>query len=140
VSLEERKAQIRKDMERQARYLQTLENMPDFDQLANGTVMGLVVTYGPSRGYAVVAYKARDLWFLTGDKSPNKLDSGSLAEWLMSNGRHLRHAQVLAEFEVTSIPVFDLGAALDGLLGGLTENRRRGFLSDTYDEASGRGL
>ena len=47
-NLEERKAEIRREIERKARYLETLENMPDFDTLADGTVLGLAVTYGPS--------------------------------------------------------------------------------------------
>ncbi|AAT36795.1 Pas47 [Actinoplanes phage phiAsp2] len=92
--------------------------MPDLGELADGTVLGLVVTYGPSRPYPVIGYKAGGNWHLTGERSPNKISSDDLAEWLMSGGRHLRLAQVLAEFEVGAVPVIDLGALLDGLLGG----------------------
>lgn len=112
TSLDERKAEIRREIERKARYLETLENMPDFDTLADGTVLGLAVTYGPSRPYAVVAYKTGGFWFATGERSPNKVTGDDLAAWLMSQGRHLRAAQVIAEFEVATVPVFDIGEAM----------------------------
>lgn len=117
MGLEQRKAEIRREIERKARYLESLEAMPDLDALADGTVLGLVVTYGPSRPYPVVAYKAGGTWHLTGERSPNKISSDDLAEWLMSGGRHLRVAQLLAEFEVGTVPTIDLGALLDGVLG-----------------------
>ena len=118
MGLEDRKAQIRREIERKARYLESLEAMPDLDELADGTVLGLVVTYGPSRPYPVVAYKVAGAWHLTGERSPNKISSDDLAEWLMSQGRHLRVTQVLAEFEVETVQVFDLGAVLAEALGG----------------------
>lgn len=150
MGLEQRKTDLRREIERKARYLESLEAMPDFGMLADGTVLGLVVTFGPSRGYPVIAYKAADKWFVTGERGPNGISSDALAEWLMSQGRHLRHAQVLAEFEVETVQVFDLGTALGSLLDSLSESapRRRGSewkaqaesrLAD-YDEASGRGV
>lgn len=117
MGLEQRKAEIRREIERKARYLESLEAMPDLDALADGTVLGLVVTYGPSRPYPVVAYKAGGTWHLTGERSPNKISSDDLAEWLMSGGRHLRVAQLLAEFEVGTVPTIDLGALLDEVFG-----------------------
>jgi hypothetical protein len=139
VALEDRKAQLRREIERKARYLETLEAMPDFGMLADGSVLGLVVTFGPSRGYPMVAYKADGRWFVTGERGPNGASSDDLAEWLMSGGRHLRHAQVLAEFAVETVEVFDLGAALGDLLDSVSERRRFAGASD-YDEASGRGV
>ena len=118
MGLEDRKAELRRDIERKARYLESLEAMPDLGELADGTVLGLVVTYGPSRAYPVIAYKAGGTWHLTGERSPNKVSSDDLAEWLMSGGRHLRLAQVLAEFEVGTMPTVDLTALLLGGLGG----------------------
>lgn len=147
MGLEDRKAELRRDIERKARYLESLESMPDFGMLADGTVLGLVVTFGPSRGYPMIAYKVDGFWFVTGKRGPDGATSDALAEWLMSGGRHLRAAQVIAEFAVETVEVFDLGAALGGLLDSLSE-RRRGSewkaqaedrLAD-YDEASGRGL
>lgn len=150
MSLENRKAELRREIERKARYLETLEAMPDFGLLADGTVLGLIVTFGPSRGYPMIAYKGEGRWFVTGERGPNGVSSDALAEWLMSQGRHLRHAQVLAEFQVETLEVFDLGSALGTLLDSLAESapRRRGSewkaqaadrLAD-YDEASGRGV
>ena len=150
MSLEDRKNELRRDIERKARYLESLEAMPDFGMLDDGTVLGLVVTFGPSKGYPMIAYKVSGFWFLTGKKGPAGINSDDLAEWLMSQGRHLRHAQVIAEFRVETLDVFDLGAALGGLLDSLSESapRRRGSewkaqaenrLAD-YDEASGRGV
>lgn len=141
MSLEDRKEELRREIERKARYLESLEAMPDFSLLEDGTVLGLVVTFGPSKGYGMIAYKAGDRWFVTGERGPNGATSDALAEWLMSGGRHLRHAQVLAEFRAETLEVFDLGSALGSLLDSLAESasRRRSFASD-YDEASGRGL
>lgn len=149
MSLEKRKEELRREIERKARYLESLEAMPDFGILADGTVLGLVVTFGPSRGYPMIAYKGGDRWFVTGDRGPNGVSSDALAEWLVSGGRHLRAAQVLAEFTVETTPLFDLGAAIDELLIEVSkEPRRRGSewkvqaenrLSD-YDESSGRGI
>ena len=66
-NLEERKAEIRRRIERKARYLETLENMPDFDTPLTGTVLGLAVTYGPSPSVSVIAYKSGGYWFATGE-------------------------------------------------------------------------
>jgi hypothetical protein len=135
VALEDRKAQLRREIERKARYLETLEAMPDFGMLADGTVLGLIVTFGPSRGYPVIAYKVDGFWFVTGKRGPDGVTSDDLAEWLMSQGRHLRHAQVLAEFAVETVGVFDLGTALGDLLDGLSERRFAG--ESDYDVARG---
>lgn len=131
MSLENRKAELRREIERKARYLESLEAMPDFDMMADGTVLGLIVAFGPSRAYPMIAYKVDGFWFATGkSRWPNGASSDELAEWLMSGGRHLRHAQVIAEFRVETVEVFDLGAAL----GGLLDERGQ------FAEASGRGL
>lgn len=133
MALEDRKAQLRREIERKARYLETLEAMPDFGMLADGSVLGLVVTFGPSRGYPMIAYKADGRWFVTGERGPNGIGSDELAEWLMSGGRHLRAAQVIAEFQVETLEVFDLGAALGGLLDSLSGSRVRSDASYSDD-------
>jgi hypothetical protein len=140
MGLEDRKAALRKEIERKERYLESLEAMPDFDGLADGSIVALTVTYGASRPYPVVAYKGGEGWFLTGAKSPNGITGDELSEWLMSQGRHLRSATVVAEFTLEPVaPAFDLGEAM---LSAMREfpGRRVGFYAGTYDEASGRGL
>jgi hypothetical protein len=140
VSLEKRKDELRREIERKARYLESLEAMPDFGLLDEGTVLGLVVTFGPSRGYPMIAYKgSADKWYVTGDRGPNGVTSDYLAEWLMSGGRHLRAAEVLAEFAVETVGVFDLGAAVDGLLDSLSERHAPVGASD-YDRAKAENL
>jgi hypothetical protein len=143
MSLEDRKTELRREIERKARYLESLESMPDFGMLADGTVLGLVVTFGPSRGYPMIAYKVDGFWFVTGKRGPDGASSDDLAEWLMSGGRHLRSAQVIAEFKVETVEVFDLGAALGGLLDSLSESAsslgrttgsRGSFVGSTYRE------
>jgi hypothetical protein len=118
VSLEDRKAAVRRDIERKARYLESLENMPDFGELDNGTVVGLLVSYAGSRPYPMIAYRGGDNWFLTGERSPGKIDSDGLAEWLVSQGRSLKLAVVLAEFGVEAVPTVDLGSLLAGIRYG----------------------
>jgi hypothetical protein len=109
--IENRKDALRRDIERKQRYLASLEAMPDFSTLVDGTVLALAVTLGRSRPYNYVAYKAADKWYLTGERSPNGASSDDLTEWLVSQGRHLVAATVLAEIE-QEIQVVDLGALL----------------------------
>lgn len=106
----ERAAEI--ELARKRQELNRLENLPDFGALVNGTVVAFTVTYGRSRPYVVVGYKVRDLWYLTGEKSPNGVDSEDLANWLTTGGRRLGTAAVLAEIETVTVGTIDLGAAL----------------------------
>jgi len=138
MSLEARKDKIRRDIARQERYLESLEAMPEFEELKDGSVVAMTVSYGASSPYPVIAYKGGDAWYLTGAKSPNGITSADLAEWLVSQGRHLRSAVVIAEFTVERVPAFDIGEAMAAAMREFPG--RRGFLVDTYDESSGRGL
>lgn len=105
------------EVARMRRELERLENLPDFGALVNGTVVAFTVTYGRSRPYVVVGYKVRDLWYLTGEKSPNGVDSEGLANWLTTSGRRLGTAAVLAEIETVTMGTIDLGGLLGALLG-----------------------
>jgi hypothetical protein len=124
MGLADRKAELEGAIELAKRELAKLDALPDFEELAEGTVVGLLISYGPSRPYPVVALKAGDRWHLTGSNSPNKVSADELAAWLVSGGRRLRFAAVLAEFGVESVEVIDLGAALADLLGS-TQNGGR---------------
>lgn len=119
MGLNDRKEALRKEIERKERYLASLEAMPDFDQLVNGTVLGLLVSFGRSRPYTFIAYKVANGWYLTGSNSPNGVGSDTLAEWLVTGGRRLHTAVALAEFGVPPLQVIDLGEALDGLLSSM---------------------
>lgn len=146
MSLEDRKAALRREVERKRqdiaraeRYIESIEAMPDLDELVEGSVVAMTVTYGRSRPYPHVAYKGGGKWYLTGKNAPNGVTGDELSEWLMSGGRHLRMATILAEFTVEPVSqadaMFDLAAALaTGLRDG------HAFLRNTFDEASGRGL
>ena len=138
MGLEKRKEQLRRDIERKARYLETLENMPDFDMFEDGTVLGLAVSYSRGMTHPMIAYKAGDSWWVTG-AALNGVSSNALTEWLVSQGRYLLSAQVLAEFRVEPVQAFDLGAALGDLMDSLSGRNRYVGASD-YDEASGRGV
>lgn len=107
---------VAQELERKRHDLARLEAMPDFGELVDGSVLALVVTYGRSRPYVVIGYKVRDLWYLTGEKSPNGISSDALAEWLATSGRRLERVEVLAEVEAVSVSVVDLGALL-GMAG-----------------------
>jgi len=112
----ERAAEL--ELARKRRELDRLENLPDFGALVDGTVVALTVTYGRSRPYVVVGYKTDGRWYLTGERSPNGVDSEELANWLTTSGRRLGTAAVLAEIETVTVGTIDLGAALfAGLLG-----------------------
>jgi hypothetical protein len=113
VGLEDRKEQIRKEIARKERYLETLEAMPDFEALNDGSIVAMAVTYASSKPYAVIAYKHGEKWSVTGSRSPDAVSSDHLSEWLMSQGRHLRSATVVAEFTLKPVnPQFDLGTAM----------------------------
>ncbi len=122
-SIEQRKARLREEIEhtrrvteaelaRKERHLESLEAMPDFGELADGTVAALTIRYGRSRPYVVIAYKADDKWFLTGERSPNGVSSGELATWLVTQGRGLYRVDVLAEVEAVQVSTVDLGVLL----------------------------
>lgn len=123
MAIEDRKAELRREIERKTKELEKLDALPDFEELADGTVAALFVTLGRSRPYTYVAYRTRGLWYLTGSRSPNGVSSDALAEWLSTSGRRLVSAAVLAEIEtVTVAPSVDLGALLAGMVGGSFED------------------
>jgi hypothetical protein len=122
MGLEDRKETLRKEIERKARYLEMLEAMPDFEALADGSIVAMTVTYGASNPYPVVAYKRDDKWSVTGSRSPDSVSSDDLSEWLMSQGRHLRSATVIAEFTLEKVAPFDLG---DAILTAMREQSER---------------
>lgn len=99
------------------RELERLENLPDFGALVDGTVVAFTITYGRSRPYVVVGYKVGEKWYLTGERSPNGIDSEELANWLTTGGRRLGTAAVLAEIVTASVSTIDLGALLSDLIG-----------------------
>jgi hypothetical protein len=111
----ERAAEL--ELARKRRELARLEAMPDFGALVDGTVVALTVTYGRSRPYVVVGYKANGKWYLTGERSPNGVDSEELAHWLTTSGRRLGTAAVLAEIETVTVGTIDLSGLLGQLLG-----------------------
>jgi hypothetical protein len=135
MSLAERKAELARVRDQAAKELAKLEALPDFEELAEGSIVALTVTYGPSRPYPMVAFKSGGNWFLTGKNSPNKISSDELAGWFATGGRRLKSAAVVAEFTVETAPVFDIGEAM---LAAMSEFRPVGYSSD-YDESSGRG-
>lgn len=116
--IEDRKAELRAEIARRERELAKLDALPDFGELVDGTVVALMVTLGRSRPYTFIGFKTRDRWYLTGQRSPNGATSDELAEWLVSSGRRLEAATVLAEIETVAVGVaVDLGA----LLGSIQE-------------------
>lgn len=111
--LEERREELRREIARRERELETLEAMPDLDAVPNGSVLSLVIKYAGGRPYVVIAYKVRDWWYLTGAKSPNGVASEYLAEWLTTGARSLVSATVLAE---VTVEIVDLAGALEDAL------------------------
>lgn len=148
MSLEARKEQVRKDIARKEQYLETLEAMPDFDAMPDGSVVAMAVTYGRSKPCAVIAYRsAGGKWFLSRPDSPKGVGSDSLCEWLMSESRQLRSATVIGEFLLEPQNPFDLGAAISDSLRGQQDRtagnvKIRGsnwkVLSGDYDVSTGR--
>jgi hypothetical protein len=136
--LERDEAALRRRIERKERYLESLDAMPDFDAMGDGTILAMTVTYGASKPYPVVAYNGGGKWYLTGEKSPNGISGDDLAEWLMSGGRHLRSSQPIAEFTVQRVvpTPFDL---TETMLAAMREfgSVRVGRLSDLYDSPEG---
>lgn len=114
--IEDRKAELRAEIARRERELAKLDALPDFGELVDGTVVALMVTLGRSRPYAFIGFKTRGRWYLTGQQSPNGATSDELAEWLVSSGRRLEAATVLAEIETVAVGVaVDLGALLESV-------------------------
>lgn len=107
-----------RDLARKRRYLESLENMPDFGELESGTVVGLLVSFAGSRPYPVIAYRGGENWYPTGERAPRKVSSDELAEWLVTGGRSLKLAVVIAEFGVEAVPTVDLGGLLAAMARG----------------------
>lgn len=133
LALEEVERESEARTRRAARELDKLAALPEFGELGSGTVLGLAVTLGRSQPYAFIAYKVRDLWYVTGKNAPNGVSSDGLADWLTTGGRRLQMAAQLAEFELASVEVasvsaIDLGSLLAGVQGDaepfLTATRR----------------
>lgn len=110
--IEDRKAALREEIARRERELAKLDALPDFEELVDGTVVALMVRLGLSRPYTFIGYKTRGMWYLTGTRSPNGVSSDALAEWLVTQGRRLEMATVLAEIEAVTVGVVDLDQAL----------------------------
>jgi hypothetical protein len=133
--IEDRKAELKAEITRRERELAKLEALPDFGELAEGTVMALNVTLGRSRPYVYIAYKSRDRWYVTGERSPNRATSDQLAAWLVSSGRRLETAVVLAEIEAVRVPSVDLSA----LLSAASDKVRRDQYANAWDRKTGQG-
>lgn len=114
--LERDEATLRSKIERKARYLETLEAMPDFDDMDEGSIVTMTVTHGRSRPYPTIAYKGGGRWFVTGEKGPNGVTGDELGEWLMTGGRHLRSAELIATFTVEPVRPFDITEAVLGAI------------------------
>lgn len=130
--INDRKAALREEIDRRERELARLDALPDFEELVDGTVMALMITLGRSQPYTFIGYKTRGMWYLTGTRSPNGVSSDALAEWLVSQGRRLVTAAVLAEIETVTAVGVDLGALLAGMRrsdpnGGLTAADEEAF-------------
>lgn len=140
--ISQRKEDLRKEIARRERELEKLEALPDFEEVADGSVLGMMITLGRSKPYAFVAYKVRGLWYLTGKNSPNGVSSDALSDWLTTGGRRLELAAALAEFAVETVAVdaIDVAALLDGLVERPTRRRGsdwRAFAPDLYDSPEG---
>jgi hypothetical protein len=133
VGIEKRKADLEREIARKARHLEALRAMPDFGELADGTVLALAVTLGRSKPYTYIGLKAADAWYLTGKNSPNGVSSDDLAEWLMSSGRLLVTAEVMGEvntFSTARTVVVDLGPMLDELLASVPAGHAASYPED----------
>lgn len=128
MGLEDRKNQIRREIERKQKYLDSLDAMPDFNEMAEGSIVALTVTFGTSRPYPMIAYKVDGFWFVTGKSGPAGISSDGLADWLVTQGRKLHAATVVAEFTVEKVPAFDIGQAMADAMTQISElpNRVRG--------------
>lgn len=103
-----RREVLKRRIEAAERELAKLDALPDFAAQADGTVMALAVTHGPSHPYTYIAFRTAGRWFLTGAKGPNGVSSAELEDWLTTQGRRLRAFEFVAEIEL----VKDLGEVL----------------------------
>lgn len=129
MGLEDRKAELRKEIERKTRYLGSLEEMPDFNVMEEGSIVALTVTFGTSRPYPMIAYKVDGFWFVTGKSGPAGISSDGLAEWLITQGRQLLAATLVAEFTIKKPEPIDIGAAMATAMRGLRNGDKSRLLS-----------
>jgi hypothetical protein len=139
--IEDKKAALRAEIARRERELAKLDALPDFETLVDGTVAALFVTLGRSRPYVFIAYKTRDLWYLTGKRSPDGVSSDALAEWLTTQGRRLESVAVLAEVGVENLDVaVDLAVLLDGIQERPVRRVANGGLIASDEDAYGERI
>lgn len=139
MGIAERKAELERDIARtenriarQKRRMAELDALPDFEVLADGTVVALAVTIARSRAYTYVGFKTGGQWYLTGKNSPNGVSSDDLADWLTSGPHRLDTALVLAELETVQVATVDLGEVLDGLLNSIPMGRASSYPGDEF--------
>ena len=137
--IEDRKAELRREIQRREHELAKLDALPNFEELVDGTVAALMVTLGRSRPYTFIAFKTRGRWYLTGQGSPNAVSSDELAEWLVTGGRRLETWAVVAEIETVTVGVpVDLGVLLSGAFAGAFDRQSapsRGYVTGQGDGA-----
>lgn len=108
-----RKDELRRRIRRAERELARLEALPDFDAMADGTILLAVVGYRGRPALPYVGLKTAGLWSFTesGDFRVYRKNGNEVAEWLTSANVVVTNLMTLAQIEVVN-PVVDLGAAL----------------------------
>lgn len=103
--------------ERASRKLAKINELPDFNDFPNGTVLAVSIAYPSGDPYTYIGYKNRDLWYFTGSNSPNHANPDEVAEWLVKGPRRVLGVLVLAELDiqVIRVPEIDLGALMERL-------------------------
>lgn len=92
-----------------ARKLERLNQLPDLEEMPDGTVLGLTVGFlRGSKPYSYIGYRAGGSWFFTG-QGPNRATSGEVAEWMARSGRRVLDLRVLGLYRAEEV---DLSALL----------------------------
>ena len=123
-----RKAELERAVaagQRAQRELERLNQLPDMAAMADGTVVAVALKYHSSpTPYVYVGLKSNGQWFFTGKQGPTDVSSEEAAAWLAKSGRRVLAFEAIAEINLVTIPVVDLGEALGAMLGGLRDRPR----------------
>lgn len=122
MSYREDLARTIREGERASRKLTKLNELPDFGEFPNGTVLAVSIAYPSGDPYTYIGYKNRDLWYFTGSNSPNHANPDEVVEWLVKGPRRVLGVLVIAELDVQVIrvPSVNLGAMLDRISAAAT--------------------
>lgn len=95
-----RKNEIRNRIDSLRQELEKLEAVPDGDQMLNGTVLAIVISYSGGRLFHYVGLKIANQWNFSGRGAPNEASWDNVVAWLTHGSRRVVAIAELAKLNI----------------------------------------